>query len=32
MDEAEGKADEKMKAFLQVQRKLVQQRIEELGK
>jgi predicted Zn-dependent peptidase len=32
MDEAEGKADEKMKAFLQVQRKLVQQRLDELTK
>lgn len=30
MDEAEAKADEKMKAFIQIQRKLVQQRLEEL--
>jgi predicted Zn-dependent peptidase len=30
MEEAEGKADEKNKPFLQAQKKLVQQRIEEL--
>ena len=30
MEEAEGKADEKMKGFIQVQKKLVQQSIEEL--
>ncbi len=32
IEEAEGKADEKMKPFLQLQKKLVQQRIEELAK
>ena len=30
MEEAEGKADGKMKAFIQVQKQIVQQRIEEL--
>lgn len=30
MEEAEGQADEKMKAFIQIQKKVVQQRIEEL--
>jgi len=30
MEEAEGKADEKMKSFLELQKKLVQQRLDEL--
>ena len=30
MEEAEGKADEKMKSFIELQKKLVQQRLDEL--